>query len=212
MQVSSRTRRKAAFVPWLAALVIGATAHAGWLLHELREPARPPSPVAIHVSVDGRIDGPGSKREVEPRARQQLAREPRTHARRTPAVQRSRSLHCRHAGAWAGEDELELELDMWIQRTDRYTYTIDRRVLDRVALADDDGELLDRLGVVARSLGLAEPLELRNIRAGTPLFVLGLRTGDRLHAISTRRDGAMQRVEVAIERRGRPIELVYELI
>lgn len=110
------------------------------------------------------------------------------------------------------DEEDERDLDMWIERVDRYTYAIDRRVLQRVALADYDGELLARLGVVARTLGYAEPIELRNIRAGTPLFVLGLRTGDRVHAIETHGGEAIERVEVAIERRGRPIELIYRLI
>ena len=34
---STTTRLRTAFVPWLAALVIGATAHAGWLIHDLRD-------------------------------------------------------------------------------------------------------------------------------------------------------------------------------
>ncbi|HLT35185.1 MAG TPA: hypothetical protein VK034_02845 [Enhygromyxa sp.] len=201
MQSSSRTRHKTAFVPWLAAMVIGATVHAGWLLHELHESNTRQSVPPIHVEVDARrID-----------ARQIDARQ--IHARHTPAPRPGRTTSCRHARLVPppSDDELD-ELDLWIHRTDRYTYTIDRRVLDRVALADFDGDALERLGVVARALGLAEPLELRNIRAGTPLFALGLRTGDRLRTITTHGGEALERVEVAIERRGRPIELVYRLI
>jgi hypothetical protein len=194
---SSSTRRKTAFVPWLAALLIGATAHAGWLIHELREP-QPPAAPTIQAAI-----------ELRPHVSERASR-----ARHTPAIARARSLppSCRHATVALRPADDELDLDMWIQQVDRYTYAIDRRVLDRVALADYDGELLARLGVVARALGLAEPIELRNIRAGTPLFVLGLRTGDRVHAISTRGGEVLERVEVAIERRGRPIELVYRLI
>jgi hypothetical protein len=177
---SSSTRRKTAFVPWLAALIIGATAHAGWLIHELREP-RTLAAAPVHVVID---------------ARSQVVKR----ARHTPALARARTLppRCRFASGppEAGDDELDL--DMWIEQTDRYAYAIDRRVLERVALPSLDGALLD----------LIEPIELRNIRAGTPLFVLGLRTGDRVHAITTR----LLEVEVAIERRGRPLELVYRLI
>jgi hypothetical protein len=185
--MQSSTRRKTSFVPWLAALLIGATVHAGWLIHELREPDKP-AVVPIEVAIE---------------------------ARQVPAPIRARTLppNCRHGYLASGPvEEDELDLDLWIHQTDRYTYAIDRRVLERVALAGADGELLTRLGVVARALGLAEPIELRNIRAGTPLFVLGLRTGDRVHAISTRGGEALEQVEVAIERRGRPIELVYRLI
>jgi hypothetical protein len=192
MQSSTRTRRKAAFVPWLAALVIGATVHAGWLLHELRESESRPIVAAIHVEVDA---GPCE------------ARADRIARAREPALARAR-----HVRVALPESDDEHDLDLWIHRIDRYTYTIDRRVLDRIAVADLDARALERLGIVARSLGLAEPIELRNIRAGTPLFVLGLRTGDRVHAISTRGAEALERVEVAIERRGRPIELVYQLI
>lgn len=192
--LSSTTRRKTAFVPWLAALIIGATAHAGWLIHELREP-KPAAVAPIQVTV--------------------IERTP-ARARHTPALARARTLapSCRHATVptRALMDEDELDLDMWIEQVDRYTYAIDRRVLERVALADYDGDVLARLGVVARALGMAEPIELRNIRAGTPLFVLGLRNGDRVHAITTHGNEALERVEVALERRGRPIELIYRLI
>jgi hypothetical protein len=190
MQTSS-ARRKTSFVPWLAALLIGATVHAGWLIHELREPDKP-AVVPVAVAIEAR-------QVVRP----------------TPALNRAKTLtpSCRGASlASSAVDDDEFDLDLWIHQTDRYTYAIDRRVLERVALADANGDLLARLGVVARALGLAEPIELRNIRAGTPLFVLGLRTGDRVHAISTRGGEAIERVEVAIERRGRPIELVYRLI
>lgn len=201
MQSSNRTRRKAAFVPWLAALVIGATAHAGWLLHELREPVSPGSASSgthhsvtvapIHIDIDARV--------VE---------------RLSPARARCRATSRRDLALLAPEDRLDL--DLWIHRTARYRYAIDRRVLERVAFVALDGELLERLGVIVRGLAFAEPIELRNIRTDTPLFALGLRTGDRVHAITTRGEGtstsSIERVEVAIERRGRPIELIYELI
>lgn len=213
MQSSSLLRRKTAFVPWLAALVIGATVHAGWLIHELREPEVRPGGAPIHVEVDARvIERSADPRDARATARRLAREQRRAQAHHTPPLQQSRSLGCRHARLGPPGDDLDLDLDLWIHRTDRYTYTIDRRVLDRVALADFDGDALARLGVIARALGLAEPLELRNIRAGTPLFVLGFRTGDRLHAITTHGGEAIQRVEVAIERRGRPIELVYRLI
>jgi hypothetical protein len=196
---TSSTRRKTAFVPWLAALIIGATAHAGWLIHELREP-KAAAVAPIQIVVD---------------ARPQVIERAPTRARHTPALARARSLapSCRHASVpmRASEAELELDLDMWIEQVDRYMYAIDRRVLERVALANYDGDLLARLGVVVQALGMAEPIELRNIRAGTPLFVLGLRNGDRVHAITTHGSEAIERVELAIERRGRPIELVYAL-
>lgn len=216
MQSSISSRRKTAFVPWLAALVIGATAHAGWFIHELREPEPAAAVAPIHVEIDARplVE---RARPDDLATQKRLARRMRVWARASHQQREpSRAPHCRHASlALAPGDhdvEPELDLDMWIAQTDRYTYTIDRRVLDRVALADFDGDALEQLGVVARALGLAEPLELRNIQAGTPLFVLGLRTGDRLHAISTRGGEVLERVEVAIERRGRPIELVYRLI
>lgn len=205
---SSSTRRKTTFVPWLAALIVGATAHAGWLIHELssrhsaaewREPKVTAAAVApIQVAID---------------ARPQVIERAIPRARHTPAPARASTLapRCRAARLPAPSAE-ELDLDMWIEQVDRYAYAIDRRALDRVAFADFDGDLLVRLGVVARALGLAEPIELRNIRAGTPLFVLGLRTGDRVHAISTRGGEALERVEVAVERRGKPIELTYELL
>lgn len=203
MQSSSSARRKTAFVPWLAALVIGATAHAGWLIHEYREPPRAELNQPIEIQVDAR------PRVIEVRARELRARHTQP-----PARARSLAPNCRHASLdlRPSDLDLELDLDLWIRQIERHRYTIDRRALERVALADYDVEDLNRLGVVARALGLADPIELRNIQAGTPLFVLGLRTGDRLFAISTRGGEALEQVEVAIERRGRPIELVYELI
>ena len=191
---SSSTRRKTPFVPWLAVLVIGATAHAGWLIHELREPSS--TSLAIHIDALPRV-------VVQARGRHS-----------PPARARSLAPSCRHAsGEQRGRHqalEPELDLDLWIRRSDRYSYTIDRRALERVALADHDlGELE---GLRHGLLGLADPIELRNIQVGTPLFVLGLRTGDRLVAIATRGGAALERVELAVERRGRPISLVYELI
>lgn len=208
MQSSSSARRKTAFVPWLAALVIGATAHAGWLIHEYREP--PTTEFSKHIEIH--VDARPRVIETRPRMIDVRARELRARHTQPPARARSLPPSCRHASLDLRPSELELDLDLWIRQIERHRYTIDRRALERVALANYDVADLERLGVVARALGLAEPIELRNIQVGTPLFVLGLRTGDRLLAISTLSGEALEQVEVAIERRGRPIELVYELI
>ena len=215
MQASSTTRRKSAFVPWLASLVIGATAHAGWLIHDLREDLHEPRAVQLTIEAPE----PGS-RAVASVAKPARARSLRVAARHSPASARGRTLPpvCRHVSLVSPAPAHELEADpeptldwtAWIERTDRYSYTIDRDVLERVALAED--RQLAGLGVASRAIGLAEPVELRNIRAGTPLFLLGLRTGDRLVALSTHTGAALDRVELAIERRGRAIDLVYRLI
>jgi hypothetical protein len=158
MQSSSTLRTKSTFVPWLVALIVGATVHTGWLIHELRE-----APTATS---------------------------------------------CRCANIDLADDP---DYDLWIHQTSRAVYTIDRRALERVVLAEGLGNL-DRLLAYVRVLPLAEPVELRNIQAGTPLHLLGLRTGDRLVAISTNTGESIERVEVSIERRGRALELTYELL
>ncbi|MCA9697017.1 MAG: hypothetical protein KC431_05805, partial [Myxococcales bacterium] len=144
MNVPSITRRKTAFVPWLACLIIGATAHAGWLIHELRET----QPLRVDVHVDG------------PERGGRLHHEPR---------------------AIDAGDELA-DLDLWVYERRRYTYTVDRRVLDRIATAglldigviDGDALALERDAWV-QGIGRGQPIELRNIRSGTPMHLLGLR-------------------------------------
>jgi hypothetical protein len=198
---SSSARRRAPFIPWLSVLIIGASAHAAWLIHELREPASPcaRAQVEIHVEIQPRV--------VESRARKSWHTPP-------PARARSLGASCRRAGLdlRPRPEDLDHDLDLWIRQVDRYRYTIDRRALERVALANYAVGEREGLGVVAQAWGLADSIELRNIAAGTPLFVLGLRSGDRLRAIATRRGAVLEEVELALERRGRPIALVYELI
>ncbi len=108
------------------------------------------------------------------------------------------------------------ELDLWITRTGRYEYSIDERMLARVdvdAQAGGSGSgpgerALDRLG---RLLGVEQGMvELRNIRRETPLWHLGLRTGDRLLSIA--RPAGPERVEVALARRGRALVLTYRVV
>jgi hypothetical protein len=187
---SSNTRGKFAFLPWMAALVIGATAHSGWLIHELRHTDAPP----LIVEVDAR-----------PHERS------RSH---TPA-------RCRHAPselspALSAVESAEPfgDLDLWVRQTARHVYAIDRQMFARVALSQIDARALERL----QALGDGErgpksgTIELRNIRRGTPLYMLGLRNGDRVLAIATLGRPAIERVAVTIERRGHPLALVYEII
>lgn len=180
---SSSTRRKAAFVPWVAALVLGASAHAGLLIHELRSSAHTQS-VELHIDVP------------EPRARTQVI--PR----------------CRHVErrTWT---EVELEpaesdFDLWIHQTGRHSYSVDRRVLDQLELAALEADAVARLGAVFGALKLDTPVELRNIEAGTPLHLLGLRTGDRLLAIATDQGG--EEALLSLDRRGRRVLLRYTLV
>lgn len=187
----SNTRRKPAFVPWLAALVIGATAHAGWLLHGLDghahcdEHGAGSPPVIVNVAAP-----PASIEAPQATQRRARARGPRP--------------RCRHTSAPPAFDERD-ELDLWIHQTGRHSYTIDRRVLDHVAFADVDLQHIgaDALGVVA---------SLRNVRRGTPLYVLGLRTGDRVRAIATSGEPMLEQVEVTLERRGQLIVLHYQIV
>lgn len=143
-------------MPWLAALVLGASAHAGYLIHELREHGRAEAPTIV-VEASG-------------------------------------------------------DLDLWIHQSERYLYTIDRRALEQVTFADYHFADLERLGAIVERLGFVEPIELRNIRRGTPLYLLGLRNGDRLLAISTRGEPEFEHVALAIERRGRRLAMIYEIV
>lgn len=218
MHASSSIRRKAPFVPWFAALILGATAHAGWLIHELRSEAhQTQQPTSLVVNVDARPTSapPQPQRHRAVRRHRRL----RALARTRPAT----SPRCRHTQVeQAPVEQAALDLDIWVQRTARYAYTIDRRALEQVAFGPVDADL-ERLGIIAKALAEARSLaiagaraqqsiQLRNIHAGTPLWLLGLRTGDRLVAISTRGEPELERVELAIERRGRAVALSYELI
>ncbi|PRP95186.1 hypothetical protein [Enhygromyxa salina] len=216
MHASSSIRRKAPFTPWFAALILGATAHAGWLVHELRSEAHPTEqPTSVIVHVDARPTRTTAPSQQQP----QRAIYRRDQARARPAA----SPRCRHVQAGSQPEEpAPLNLDIWVQRTDRYVYTIDRRVLDEVPFGPVDANL-ERIRVVAKTLAEAREtamseasagraIELRNIHSGTPLWLLGLRNGDRLLAISTRGEVELDHVELSIERRGRPLALSYELI
>lgn len=172
---SSNTRGKAAFVPWMAALVIGATAHGGWLFHELRDTGAP----SLIVEIDAR---------------------PRLDT----------AARCRHAPIEMPTPEPFEDLDLWVQQTARHVYAIDRRMLDQVAHPQLDASALERLQALGD--GSRGAVELRNIRRGTPLWLLGLRNGDRVVAIATLGRPQIDRVAVTIERRGHPLALVYEII
>lgn len=175
MQSSSITRSKASFVPWLAALVLGASAHAGWLIHELRESERDAArPSSVTIEIDAR-------ELITPR--------------------------CRHLDDDTALGDERDELDLWIHRTGRYAYTIDRRVLDQVALVETTAWTSSAWG----SDGAAA-IELRNIRCGTALYLLGLRNGDRLLAIARHEQAGVERVDVSLERRGMRLQLAYEII
>jgi hypothetical protein len=191
---TSNTRGKGAFMPWLAALLIGATAHGGWLIHELRHTDRQP----LIVEIDARPHPPPhpTKLERHERSRTQLAARCRHAPIQRPAVDPT---------AEPFED-----LDLWVQQTARHVYAIDRRMLDQLALTQLDASALERLHALGD--GARGAVELRNIRRGTPLYLLGLRNGDKVLAIATLGQPAIERVAVTIERRGQPLALVYEII
>ncbi|KIG17234.1 hypothetical protein DB30_03547 [Enhygromyxa salina] len=179
------------------------------MIHELRSDHQPEHPASLIVHVDARSQ-PDSL-SIRQQSREQTRTRPATSPR------------CRHAQVDPHPaDPTPLNLDIWVQRTDRYAYTIDRRVLDEAPLGPVDADLA-RIGVVAKTLAKArdaamstasagEPIELRNIHAGTPLWLLGLRTGDRLLAIWTSGEPELEHIELSIERRGRALALSYELI
>lgn len=197
-------RLRSAFIPWLAALVIGASAHAGWLIHELSDHrdqpfAHTPTITApIDVSVDVHVSEPASRTV---RARSGLATNPR-------------AIHCRHASRRPVPATAGSELDFWITRTGRYEYSIDPEMLARVDVAPLVGEsgdpAMDRLGQLFGVGQGAGAVELRNIQRETPLWHLGLRTGDRLLSIA--RPPGADRVQVALARRGRPLVLTYRVV
>jgi hypothetical protein len=189
MQTSSSMRLRTAFVPWLAALVIGASAHAGWLIHELRD------------------------------HRDQHADRSFTHTTHTthaltieaPEVHGPRAIHCRHTARRPGPAKSPSELDFWITRTGRHEYTIDPQLLARVDVAPVVAKPGDRaVDWLERMLGADHGVvELRNIQRDTALWHLGLRTGDRLLSIA--RPQGEDRVEVAVARRGRALVLTYRV-
>ena len=53
MTASSRKRYKTTFVPWFAAIVLGATAHVGWLVHELRDHGQPEPTAKVEIELRG---------------------------------------------------------------------------------------------------------------------------------------------------------------
>jgi hypothetical protein len=173
MQTSSSTRLRTAFVPWLAALVISASAHTGWLIHELRD----------HRD---RADDRSFTHTLTIEA---------------PEVHRTRAIHCRHTTRRPVPAKTSTDLDVWITRTGRYEYTIDPQMLARLDVAPLGGPLL---GVERGAV------QLRNIQRETPLWHLGLRTGDRLLSIA--RPPGADRVEVAVARRGRALVLTYRVV
>jgi hypothetical protein len=209
---SSNTRGKVAFVPWMAALVIGATAHGGWLIHDqLRHHEAQP----LIVNVDARPEPPTLE---QPTLEQPKLEQPKLERRERTRTQTA--ARCRHAQLEVPTAEPLEDLDLWVHQTARHVYAIDRRMLDHIALTDFDVTMLERLqpfGGRARSA-----IELRNIRHGTPLYLLGLRNGDRVLALFTaprpdevgasRSRPEIERLVVTLERRGQPLALVYEII
>lgn len=207
MRTSSHTRSKHSFVPWLAAILLGASAHAGWLIHELRDDHGEPGQVLIQLELDGQsrtVSSEAADFSVDREAQLRRARA-RAHAH----ARAQQHVHA-HSRLVRERPPADLDLDLWVEQTDRYRYSIDRRALEQIAVAEFDAGL-EQLGVFARALTLAEPIELRNIRQGTHLWLLGLRNGDRLRAVSTRGEPALDQVELELLRRGRPVTIVYEL-
>ena len=205
---SSNIRGKAAFVPWLAALVFGAAANTGWLLHELRhdqEPTREPTELVVKLELDSlRADSDPDEERLD------RSIERRKAVLRRRAQRRAGARHTHSCELDVDSEEPE-QLSAWIDQDAAYAYTIDRRVLDYFA---PRGLTVDRpqLAVLASALDLTEPIELRNIRGGTPLWALGLRNGDRLLSLRTVGEAEVERVIVGIERRGRAVALTYELV
>lgn len=197
---STTTRLRTAFVPWLAALVIGATAHAGWLIHDLRdhrgtEPPQSFTHTIVELDVDLALELPHHRANATTTTMHCRHATPTRHARREAERRAGRE---RRRG--------DSELDFWITRVGTYEYEVDTRMLARVEVGAraDAGERLAAL------LGVSEGVELRNIQRDTPLWQLGLRTGDRLLAVA--RPAAGGHIELALARRGRPLVLIYRLV
>jgi len=196
---SSTIRGKVTFVPWLAALVLGASAHASLLVHELRhgDSGEPPTVVVIEAGDHERVA------HHERVLRQRARRRARVRGARSPGTRPTPGFESFDAPS---------SLDDWIEQRASYSYTIDRQALDHVvprALLTIDRDGLETL---AATVGLTEPLRLHNIRRDTPLWTLGLRNGDRVIDLRTGGDAGIERVTLAIERRGRLVDLSYELI
>lgn len=218
MTASSRKRYKTTFVPWFAAIVLGATAHAGWLIHELRdhgaEPEREGEVLEASASATTKV-------EIELRGASAELPTVSTEAELAwgpPPQQRVRAGGCQQVlrPPEDGMDALDDTFAPWIEQRARYHYQVDRRLLEGLSVADF--EVVDEPGAGDEFDWLLGPegeraiIELRNIRAGTPLFALGLRSGDRVRYVSHWSGRVREGVEVGVERRGRAIELVYELV
>jgi hypothetical protein len=224
MHTTSSRSRKSAFVPWLAALVIGATAHAGWLIHELRDDDRSTphdlSEARIHVEIDP-LTSERARAQAERIEQRQQARA----RRRARATERVRA-HSLESESELGDLELaerracrrlipeprpvESELAAWIEKIGRHEYIVDRRLFEQVDVAERSPAPGDRLALM---LGLGQgQIELRNIRRSTPLWQLGLRSGDRLLSLAQRNETGGDTVHVSVERRGQPVVLTYRVL
>jgi hypothetical protein len=175
--------RGQAFIPWMAALLIGATAHGGWLIHELRHAYAQPLIVEVQAP--------------------KLERHERTRTRD--------AARCRHAPSELPTIEPLEDADVWVQQIARHAYAIDRRLLDHVGLTELDPHALERLQQSLED-GAFSAVELRNIRRGTLPYLLGLRNGDRLLAIQTRGQPEIEWITLTIARRGKLLALLYEII
>ncbi|WP_157596027.1 hypothetical protein [Plesiocystis pacifica] len=216
MTASSRKRYKTTFVPWFAAIVLGATAHAGWLIHELRdhgaEPEREGEVLEASATAKVEIELRGASPELPTASTEaELAWGP-------PPRQRVRAGGCQQVlrPPEDGMDALDDTFAPWIEQRARYHYQVDRRLLDGLSVADfevvDEPSAGDEFDWLLGPEGERAIIELRNIRAGTPLFALGLRSGDRVRYVSHWSGRVREGVEVGVERRGRAIELVYEVV
>jgi hypothetical protein len=152
-------RLRTAFVPWLAALVIGASAHAGWLIHELRD------------------------------HRDHEADRSFTHTITiaSPEVHDTRAMHCRHGArrSWA---EAASDLDLWITRTGRHEYTIDPQLLARLDVAPRQLLGLEQGVVQLRNIQRETVLWHLGLRTGDRLLSIARPTGgDRVEVAVARR-------------------------
>lgn len=201
---STTTRLRTAFVPWLAALVIGATAHAGWMIHELRDHRGTHEPRSFTHTIDLDIDLDVALPSLRPARHDALAT--RVHCRHALGSRHDLRAVERRVGRERERGVASSELDFWITRVGAYEYEVDTRMLERVEV----GTQADASERLAGLLGLSQGVELRNIQRDTPLWQLGLRTGDRLLAVA--RVPGSTRVELSLARRGKPVVLVYRLV
>ncbi len=238
MHASSSTRLRTAFVPWLAALIIGASAHAGWLIHEYRSAASHlpviETRVRIDVEVPAELDS-ATKRSDDEAARL-LERARAREARRARAVERAQQLRarasddlapaprpaCRQLAFEAPVEQQELAA--WIEQTGSHEYQVDRRLFEQIDAAiehesDPIVRLAQLIGLRGAMLQLGQAqgtmssgkVELRNIRAFTPLWQLGLRNGDRPLALVDE-EGTNETYILAVKRSGQTVVLTYRLV